>query len=180
MVLPKSFFFFCYPFTLASINYSVSYGLIQKQNSLISLDSLCYTLNHAKWQENEIIQPQKSMGTVACQATLCMGSSMQKYQSGLPFPTLGDLLTPGSNPCPLCLLNWQAVLLPLSHLGSPTFLYSITELKVWKICIEFLLDLCQSRKTGSTFPSPLPLQETTKMDFSATEQKDIPGALLPL
>ena len=49
------FFFFCYPFTLASINYSVSYGLIQKQNSLISLDSLCYTLNHAKWQENEII-----------------------------------------------------------------------------------------------------------------------------
>ena len=55
---------------------------------------------------------------------------------------------PRIEPCPLCLLHWQAVLLPLSHLGSPKFLYSTTKLKVWKICIEFLLDLCKSRKTG--------------------------------
>ena len=34
-------------------------------------------------------------GTVACQAPLSMGFSRQEYWSGLPFPSPGDLPTPG-------------------------------------------------------------------------------------
>ena len=33
--------------------------------------------------------------TVACQAPLSMGFSRQEYQSGLPFPSPGDLPDPG-------------------------------------------------------------------------------------
>ena len=33
--------------------------------------------------------------TVACQAPLSVGFSRQKYWSGLPFPSPGDLLNPG-------------------------------------------------------------------------------------
>ena len=33
--------------------------------------------------------------TVAYQASLSMGFSRQEYQSGLPFPSLGDLPDPG-------------------------------------------------------------------------------------
>ena len=36
--------------------------------------------------------------TVACQATLFMGFPRQVYWSGLPFPSLGDLLDPGIEP----------------------------------------------------------------------------------
>ena len=32
--------------------------------------------------------------TIACQAPLSMGFFRQEYLSGLPFPTLGDLLDP--------------------------------------------------------------------------------------
>ena len=38
----------------------------------------------------------------------------------LPFPSPGDLLDLGSNPC---LLLWQEDSLPLSHLGSPLIEY---------------------------------------------------------
>ena len=44
--------------------------------------------------------------TVAHWAPLSIGISRQEYWSGLPFPSLGDLLDPwGSNPC---LFHWQA------------------------------------------------------------------------
>ena len=33
--------------------------------------------------------------TVACQALLFMGFSRQEYQTGLPFPSPGDLPNPG-------------------------------------------------------------------------------------
>ena len=36
--------------------------------------------------------------TVACQALLSMGFSRQEYQSGLPFPSPGDLPDPGIEP----------------------------------------------------------------------------------
>ena len=36
--------------------------------------------------------------TVACQATLSMGFSRQEYQSGLPFPSPGNLPNPGIEP----------------------------------------------------------------------------------
>ena len=42
------------------------------------------------------------------QAPLPMGNSRQGYWSGLPLPSPGGVfLTQGSNPCLLCLLNWQ-------------------------------------------------------------------------
>ena len=36
--------------------------------------------------------------TVACQSPLSMGFSRQEYQSGLPFPSPGDLPDPGIKP----------------------------------------------------------------------------------
>ena len=36
--------------------------------------------------------------TIACQAPLPMGFSRQEYQSGLPFPSPGDLPNPGIKP----------------------------------------------------------------------------------
>ena len=46
-----------------------------------------------------------------------MGFSRQKYWSGLPFPSPGDLPEPGIDPSSPAL---QADSLPLSLLGSPT------------------------------------------------------------
>ena len=51
----------------------------------------------------------------ACQAPLSMEFSRQKYCSGLPFPSPGQLPNLGMNPG---LLHWQADSLPLSHEGS--------------------------------------------------------------
>ena len=45
--------------------------------------------------------------TIACQASLSMGFSRQKYWSGLPFPSPGDLLDQGLN---LCLLHCRQIL----------------------------------------------------------------------
>ena len=60
--------------------------------------------------------------TVACQAPLSMEFSMQKYWSGLPFPTPWFFPAPESNPHHLHLLHWQGNSLPLCHLGSPAAL----------------------------------------------------------
>ena len=38
--------------------------------------------------------------TVACQASLSMGSPRQEYWSGFPFPSSGDLPDPGLEPTP--------------------------------------------------------------------------------
>ena len=56
--------------------------------------------------------------TVAQKAPLSMRFSMQKYWSGLPFPTPGDLPDPETE---LSSPSWQAGSLPLSHQGSPVF-----------------------------------------------------------
>ena len=57
---------------------------------------------------------------------LSMGFSRQEYWSGLPCPPPGIFLTQGSNPCLLCLLDWQADSLPLAPPGNflnhPNFL----------------------------------------------------------
>ena len=45
----------------------------------------CLTLRDSQW-------------TVACQAPLSLGFPRQEYQSGLPFPTLGDLPDPEIEP----------------------------------------------------------------------------------
>ena len=54
---------------------------------------------------------------VACQAPLSMEFSRQEYWSGLPFPSPGDLPSPGME---LASPAWQEDSLPLSHLGSLT------------------------------------------------------------
>ena len=58
--------------------------------------------------------------TVACQATLSMGFSRQEYQSGLPFPSPGDLPDPGIEPTSPAL---QADSLPIELRGKPYFSY---------------------------------------------------------
>ena len=63
-----------------------------------------------------------TLWTVACQALLSLGFSRQKYWSGLPFPSPGDLPDPG-NLHLLDLLDWQAGFLPLVPPGKPSFPY---------------------------------------------------------
>ena len=59
--------------------------------------------------------------TVAYQALLSMGFSRQKYWSGLPFPSPGDLPHPGTGRKLrlLRLLHWQVGSLPLAPPGKP-------------------------------------------------------------
>ena len=44
------------------------------------------------------VWPLATLWTAACQAPLSMRFSRQEYWSGLPFPPLGDLLSPGIKP----------------------------------------------------------------------------------
>ena len=55
--------------------------------------------------------------TIAHQDPLSMEFSWQKYWSGLPFPSPGDLLHPEIE---LGLLHCKQILYHLSHQGSPT------------------------------------------------------------
>ena len=57
-----------------------------------------------------------TLWTVARQAPLSMRFPKQKYRSGLPFPSPGDLADPGIQPASP---HWKANSLPLSHQGSP-------------------------------------------------------------
>ena len=56
--------------------------------------------------------------TVACQAPLSMGFCRQVYQSGLPFPSPGNLPNPRIKPWSPAL---QADSLPLSYQRSPIY-----------------------------------------------------------
>ena len=53
---------------------------------------------------------------VAHQPPLFIGFFRQEYWTGLPFLSPEDLPDPGIDPPFLCPLNWQADILPLSHL----------------------------------------------------------------
>ena len=57
--------------------------------------------------------------TVGCQAPLSMGFPRQKYWSGLPLPSPGNLLDLRIEPRLLCLLHWQVDSLPLEMAGKP-------------------------------------------------------------
>ena len=59
--------------------------------------------------------------TVACQALLPMGFPRQEYWSGLPFPSPGDLLNPGTEPASPALAGELFITEPP---GTPV-LYSI-------------------------------------------------------
>ena len=61
---------------------------------MLSRFSLCDQLSVTLW-------------AVALQAPLSVGFSRQEYQSGLPYPSPGDLLDPGIEPA-LLHLHWQA------------------------------------------------------------------------
>ena len=66
-----------------------------------------------------------SLWTEACQTSLPMGLSRQKYWSGLSCPPLGDLLNPGAN-LVLCLLHWQvgsSLLVPLGKIHICIYIY---------------------------------------------------------
>ena len=70
--------------------------------------------------------------TIACQAPLPMGFSMQEYWSGLLFPPSGDLPDPGIEPTSLAFPALQADSLPLSHLGSPNIIITWIYIKLVK------------------------------------------------
>ena len=53
----------------------------------------------------------------ACQTPLSMGLSRQEYWTGLPFPSLGDLLDPGIKTMSLAL---EGRFFTMSHQGSPS------------------------------------------------------------
>ena len=66
----------------------------------------CQSLSHVRF----FATPR----TVDLQAPLSMEFSSQEYQSGLPFPSPGDLPNSGTEPG---LLHCRQILYPLSHLG---------------------------------------------------------------
>ena len=53
--------------------------------------------------------------TVACQGPLSMGFPRQEYQSGLPFPSPGDLPDPGIKPTSHALAGRLFTTEPLPH-----------------------------------------------------------------
>ena len=57
-----------------------------------------------------------TLWTVACQAPLSLGFSRQEYWSGLPFPSPGNLPSPGIEPKSAAL---QADSLPSEPPGKP-------------------------------------------------------------
>ena len=61
-----------------------------------------------------------TLWTVACQAPLSMGFSMQEYRSVLPCPPPGDLPDPGAQPTAPAAPALQVDSLLLSHWGSHT------------------------------------------------------------
>ena len=63
--------------------------------------------------------------TIAHQALLSVGFSRQQHWSGCNFLLQGIFVTPGSNPCLLCLLHWQMGSLPLTPPGKPRWLHII-------------------------------------------------------
>ena len=89
--------------------------------------------------------------TVARQATLFMRFPRQEYWSGLPFPPLGDLPNPGTEPVSPCLLHWHAEPLLLSHRGSPLFCLLLANNWIWlnnSLQIENIVNINSERITG--------------------------------
>ena len=88
------------------------------------------------WVRGQHVQLFVTLWTVALQAPPSMGFPRQEYWSGLLFPSLGDLPEPGIK---LTSPAWQVDSLPLSHLGSPTFAFSMGKIFycIVLICIPY-------------------------------------------
>ena len=67
--------------------------------------------------------------TVAHQASLSMGFSLQEYWSGLPFPSAENLPEERSNPYLLGALHWQPDSLPPGKPRSSNYKYIFS---VWR------------------------------------------------
>ena len=100
---------------------------------------LCCVLSHFRCAPLFV-----TLWTVAHQASLSMGFSMQEYWSRLPFPTPGYLPNPLS-PRLLCLLHWQANSLPLGPPGKPTDSHAMQSrdsfISVFSACLPLYLFL---------------------------------------
>ena len=94
--------------------------------------------------------------TVTCQASLFIEFSRQKYWSGLPSPSLGDLPEPGIKPLSPVVAGG---LLPLYHLGStvtPSVCVIITQ-SCLILCNQASLSMGFSRQEyWSGLPCPPP------------------------
>ena len=73
---------------------SGSYCLQLQNNNNYYYISPCYCCLVAEWYPDSFVTPW----TVACQAPLFMGLPRPEYWSGLPFPSPGDLPSPGIEP----------------------------------------------------------------------------------
>ena len=71
-----------------------------------------------------------TLWTVACQALLFMGCSMQKYWNELPFPSPGDLPNPRSKPRSPAL---QAESSPTEIQGKPSRVYAYLQTECRRI-----------------------------------------------
>ena len=69
------------------------------------------------------VQLFATLWTVACQAPLSMEFFRHDYWSGLPFPSPGDLPTPGIEPKSPVSPALQADSLPAEPPGKPRFLH---------------------------------------------------------
>ena len=84
------------------------------------------------------VQLFATLWTVVRQAPLSTGFSRQKYWSGLPCPSPGDL-PHGLNPRGLLpLLHWQVGSLPLVPPGKPRFLLGDVQIFYYKLSVKSL------------------------------------------
>ena len=70
--------------------------------------------------ESRVVHDCYFDGNALFQVPLSMGLPRQEYWSGLPFPPLGDLPTPGIELASLHSVHWWVYSLPVCHLGSPS------------------------------------------------------------
>ena len=102
--------------------------------------------------------------TVANQAPLSMGFRRQEYWSGLPFTPPGDLSDPGTEPCLLWLLHWQAGSLSFEPPGKSSRMYCMP---------HYMLQSCP------TLCDPMDIQSTevSRPEYSSGSLATSPGDL---
>ena len=81
--------------------------------------------------------------TVACQAPLSMAVSQQEHWSGLPFPSLGDLLDPGMEP--KSSIKAGRFFYHQCHLGSPSIKRDMTMSKILNIQSNWIFKMFQEQ-----------------------------------
>ena len=85
--------------------------------------SLCYDVT-------SVMSDSATLWTIAFLAPLSMGVFRQKYWSGLPIPSPGDLPDPGSKPMSLMSPALAGGSLPLAPPGKSKFIFRIYQVYV--------------------------------------------------